>query len=243
MPTGRRSPISELELIELHVRTLYTHDDDGRLVAVNVRRRPPAARFFLGRTARDVIWRVRHDLPADLVAQLAALAEAEPVTADLERPPACLAAVRAALAIHGPPPDPSDDGGPEYWFPDVIAAPPGPAAVAVTDDNAGILQRWLPEWIPDVSAQLPIRVVVIDGAAVAICACVRWPGQATHAGVETHPAFRGHGYAAIATAAWAQAMRDRDIIPLYGTSWTNRASQRVAARLGLIRYGASLSID
>jgi hypothetical protein len=108
MPTGRRSPISELELIELHVRTLYTHDDAGRLVAVNVRRRPPAARFFLGRTARGV----------------------------------------------------------------------------------------------------------------------RWPGQATHAGVETPPAFRGHGYAVIATAAWAQGMRDRGVIPLYGTSWTNRASQR-----------------
>jgi len=71
----------------------------------------------------------------------------------------------------------------------------------------------------------------------------RIPGEATEAGVETHPAFRGHGYAAIATAAWARAMRDRGVIPLYSTAWENFASQRVAAKLSLIRYGASLSIE
>jgi hypothetical protein len=34
----------------------------------------------------------------------------------------------------------------------------------------------------------------------------------------------------------------RGIFPLYGTSSHNRASQRVAAKLGLIRVAGSLSI-
>jgi predicted GNAT family acetyltransferase len=84
--------------------------------------------------------------------------------------------------------------------------------------------------------------VLVDGAAVAICACARLPGPATEAGVETHPAFRGSGHAVTATAAWACAVRERGIIPLYSTGFSNAASQRVAAKLGLRRYGASVSL-
>ncbi|HEY0477367.1 MAG TPA: GNAT family N-acetyltransferase [Kofleriaceae bacterium] len=231
--------LSELELIELHARTLFTHDVDGKLVAINEPRPRPAARFFLGWTVRGVIWRVRHDLPAELIARLGELVAAEPISDDVERLPSCLPAVRAALAMHGPVAE-SDEGGPEYCFPEVVDEPTG--AVAVTADNAHVLERWLPTWLPDVADELPIRTVLVDGDAVSICACARVPGQATHAGVETHPAFRGRGHAVMATAAWARAVRDRGIVPLYGTGWSNRASQRVAAKLGLVRYGASISI-
>ena len=60
--------------------------------------------------------------------------------------------------------------------------------------------------------------------------------------METHPAFRGRGYAVAATAAWARAVRERGIVPLYSTGFSNAASQRVAAKLGLRRYGASVSL-
>jgi hypothetical protein len=261
-PSHRRS---DLELIELHARTLFTHDPAGHLVAINEQRARPAARFFLGRTARGVIWRVRHDLPLALRTHLGELVAAEPVTDDLERPPACLPTVRAALQEHAPIID--DEAGPAYCFPDAIderseamgggdptgiaggaggKAPRGigggDGAVAVTIENAHLLQRWLPEWLPDVSSWLPLMTVLVDGAAVSICACARIPGEATEAGLETHPVFRGRGHAATVTAAWARAMRDRGVVPLYSTSWTNRSSQRVAAKLGLHRYGASMSI-
>lgn len=229
----------ELELIDLHARTLFTYDAAGSLVAINERGGKRAPRFFLGWTARGAIWRVRSDLPPALVVRLGQIVAAERVT-DLERPPACLSAVRAALAEHAPVDD-RQDGGPAYCFPDLIEERPG--AVAVTGENAHVLRRWLPAWLPDVSAELPLMTVLVDGSAVAVCACSRLPGEATEAGVETHPAFRGRGHAATVTAAWAQVMRDRGVAPLYSTSWDNRASQRVAAKLGLIRYGASLSIE
>ncbi len=46
-----------------------------------------------------------------------------------------------------------------------------------------------------------------------------------------------------ATDDLEQAVRARGMLPLYGTSWRNRASQRVAAKLDLIRVAGSLSIE
>jgi hypothetical protein len=240
MAAGSSVQPSDDELIELHARTCHTHDDAGRLIATNEPHGQRSPRVFLVWTRRRAIWRVRHDLPAALVSTVADLVAADPPGGDLERPPTCVPAIRAALAEHAPVDD-VDDGGPTYCFPAAIADPP--EAVRVTGDNAHVLQRWLPAWLPDVAHQLPVLTVVVDGAAVAICACARRPAEATEAGVETHPTFRGRGHAAIATAAWACAMRARGVIPLYSTSWRNTASRRVAAKLGLIQYGASLAIS
>jgi hypothetical protein len=238
MVSERGDRYSALELLEIHARTLHTHDAAGRMLAVNDGGRKPAARFFLGWTPGGMIWQVRSDLPPDLVARLGALVAANPPGEPLDRPPACLAAVCAALAEHAPVDD-TDEGGPAYYFPEVIAEPAG--AVAVTATNADVLRCWLPAWLPDVATQLPVMAVLVDGAAVAICACARLPAEASEAGVETHAAFRGRGYAGVATAAWARAMRERGIIPLYSTGFRNAASQRVAAKLGLVQYGASVS--
>lgn len=236
-------PRSDLALIELHARTLFVHDAADRLVAVNDTKQSLAPRLFLGRTTAGMIWRVRCDLPAGLVARIAALVAEEPASDELERPPACLDAVCAALTEHEP--ISGREAGPAYCFPPELERPS--TAVAVSVDNAFLLERHLPDWLPDAAssaaAGLPMFATVVDGAAVSVCACSRVPGEATEAGVETHPAFRGHGYVGIATAAWAAAVRDRGVVPLYSTSWDNRASQRVAARLGLYRYGASLSIE
>lgn len=236
-PHRRRS---DRELIELNARTLFTHDDAGHLVAINERGGKAAPRLFLAWTASELLWRVRGDLPAALIARIAGLIAGAVMTGDLDRPPDALPAMLAALAAHTPIAD-DHNSGPEYVFPDDIAAPLG--AVAVTEANAGVLARWLPEWLPDVTAGLPMRAVLVDGHAVSVCGCARIPGEATHAGVETHAAFRGRGHAVTVTASWARAMRERGVVPLYGTSTTNRASQRVAAKLGLIRYGTSLGVD
>jgi RimJ/RimL family protein N-acetyltransferase len=235
-PDARRR--SDRELIEIHVRTLFRLDARGRIATVNDCAGSAAPRFFVAWTAAGTIWRARHDLPPELTRRLGDIISAAPTTGDLDGPPSWIADVRAALTGDAPPAH--QEGGPTYCFPDVIEERSG--AVAVTPANADVLERWLRDWQPDVSAELPLLTVLVDGAAVAVCACARIPGQATEAGVETHPQFRGRGFAAIATAAWAREMRERGVIPLYSTSWDNHSSRRVAAKLGLHQYGASLSI-
>lgn len=232
--------MSDRARLDLDVRTLFTHDAGDRLVARNEPSARPAARFFLGWTRDALLWRARHDVPAALVEHLAGLVAGCPVPAALEELPICLPAIRAALG------EITDEySGPEYTFPAepaALAPLVGAEVIALSAANAHLLARWLPEWIPDTAYPFPIAAVTVDGDAVAICGCARTPGRATSAGIETHADFRGRGYAVHATAAWARAVVAQGITPLYGHSWANAASQRVAAKLGLVRFGAAISL-
>jgi RimJ/RimL family protein N-acetyltransferase len=69
------------------------------------------------------------------------------------------------------------------------------------------------------------------------CYSSRVGRRADEAGVETPPEHRGRGYAPIAVAAWARRVQRAGKLALYSTSWENRASQRVAAKLGGRLYG------
>jgi RimJ/RimL family protein N-acetyltransferase len=232
-------PRSEPAELALLARTLFTQDAAGHLVDVNEAGGPRAPRLFLAWNDRGMLCRVRGDVPAALAGRIAAIVAEQPATGDLEHPPGCVAAARAALAEHAP--VDHEDGQLEYRFPALLDAPAD--AVAVTPDSAEVLQRWLPSWVSYAALGLPMTAVLVDGAAVSVCACVRVPGDATEAGIATHPAFRGRGHAVTVTAAWARAVRDRGITPLYGTSWRNQASQRVATKLGLIKLAGSWSIE
>jgi predicted GNAT family acetyltransferase len=84
--------------------------------------------------------------------------------------------------------------------------------------------------------------VVADDAAVSLCFSARLTERAAEAGVETLEGYRGRGYAPAVVLAWAQAIRASGRVPLYSTSWDNRASQAVARKLGLVQYGVDLSL-
>ena len=103
------------------------------------------------------------------------------------------------------------------------------------------------EVFPTLAADLPDRqpclAIVREGRLASICFSARNTPDAAEAGLETMEAFRGHGYATAVTAAWAQAVRAEGRIPLYSTDWDNRASRAVARKLGLVLYGADLTIE
>lgn len=70
---------------------------------------------------------------------------------------------------------------------------------------------------------------------VAICHSARNTLAGAEAGTWTSPAYRGRGYAAITTSAWAELLPGVQLF--YSTSADNHSSQRVAARLGLRGIG------
>ncbi|MDQ3920056.1 MAG: GNAT family N-acetyltransferase, partial [Acidobacteriota bacterium] len=64
----------ERELMDAHVRALFTHDARSRLLLVNEPGGGGAApRLYLGRTRGGNVWRFRADLPDALVEKLEAL--------------------------------------------------------------------------------------------------------------------------------------------------------------------------
>ena len=98
-------------------------------------------------------------------------------------------------------------------------------------------------WLADeLTVRNPVMAVVVDGLAVSVCFSARATPAAAEAGVETLPEHRGRRYAGAVTAAWAAQVQRQGRVPLYSTSWTNHASRRVAARLGLIQYATDFHI-
>ena len=228
------------ELMRAHVAALYVHDDRGRMTHVNEPGGQRAPRFFIGRTRAGVEWRVRDDVTdARLIDELQVLCEHAISAEDSTLQPMPSASYEEVLSRSAP--VQRVWAGPAYSFPSTL--PAGDRAVLITGANADLLRAHLGQWLGDVPTSQPLCGIVVDGAAVAVCASVRQTPRAYEAGVETAPAFRGNGYAGEVVAAWAGAVRARGVAPLYSTGWANTASQAVARKLGLRQYGSDLNID
>ena len=224
--------------MRLHVETLFLRDDRGRLTTVNEPGGGVAPRLFLGLTARGLLSRFRADLDASLVAELKALIDAADLRTGLDPDAESLAPIVRRLERDAP--VTSVWAGPAFRFPESPSAIDG--AIRVTPRTASVLTPRFEEWSGDVRAGVPFRAIVEDGSAVSICCTVRASESAHEAGVETDPEFRGQGLAARVVSAWAFDVRAMGLVPLYSTSWQNRASCSVARKLGLLRYGVDLHV-
>jgi RimJ/RimL family protein N-acetyltransferase len=229
---------TDLELMELHVEALYRHTPEGRLLETREVDPVRAPRFFLGRTRSGNLWRFRDDLPTSLIRGLDALAAAEPVMPDPSREPASLSQFRELLHEHEEIRHTSV--GPAYSFPEELSLPP--QIVRIGDEHSHLLGEEFAWLRTERAACEPAVAVVIDGHVVSVGFSSRMTGRAAEAGVNTLEAFRGRGYASRVVAAWAIAVREMGRVPLYSTSWGNLASQGVARRVGLRRFGVDLCL-
>ena len=237
--------LADLQLIDLQISTLFICDADGHLRYI---REPgyaeseldPAPRFFMGRTLHGNIWRFRHDLPKSVVHEVDQLCNNEPIASNLSEPPQTAAAIRAILHAHTP--NTQDERGPAYWIPNNRQAPA--AVVQITDANKHLLEAYFPWKITSRSGFKigPMTAAIVQNKAVSICYCARLTPAAAEAGVETTKVFRGQGFGSAAVAGWASAIRQRDLLPLYSTTWENLASQSIARKFDMVQYGDDWSI-
>lgn len=233
---------SPIAIMELQASALFCHDADGRLLSINVPSRYPAPRVFVGRTLAGNLSRFRFDLPDVLVERLSALIASEPNARsedELEQPPGFLPEMIELLTEQAAVEDIWH--GPAWSFPESLGVA-GTRATRVDASNANVFTRWFPWLVEELADSWPC-FAIIDGAdAVAVCRSVRTTAEAVEAGVETVEAYRGRGYASSVVHAWAVAVRNYGLVPLYSTSWDNLASRGVARRLGLRLFGADLHI-
>lgn len=230
---------SALELMTMHVQALFRHDAHGHIATIN---EPdgggPAPRFFLGRTAAGNLWRFRPDLPAGLVAELETLCRAEPVDAPLSAPPRYLNGYLRLLESYAP--VAQVWMGPAYAFSGLSA--PKHAVIPITEANGGHLQNGFDDLLEEVPNWQPFIGLMANEQVVSVCRSVRVTAHAHEAGVETLPDFRGKGYASAVVAAWAHSVKALGALPMYSTSWENKASQAVTKKLNLIQYGSDFHI-
>lgn len=232
--------LTDKELMDIHVRALFTHDGRSRLLSVN---EPwgggaPAPRLFLGRTREGNLWRFRSDLPAALTDELEALCADEPAGAEPDSPPRHAEEYARLLGNHAP--VRGRVAGSAFYF-DEYAEPSRPLLV-VEESNVAVLRGGFEEFAEEPSSAQPFVAVAEGGRAVSVCRSVRVTCAAHEAGVETLPGFRGRGFARDVTAGWARRVRALDAIPLYSTSWENVASRALARKLRLSQFGSDFHI-
>lgn len=232
--------ISDNELMKIQVEALFTQDKNGCLQRINesTGATGPAPRFFFGYTNEGSICRFRHDLPANVVAQLKEVAAAEPMPVNFEKIPKSHRQFTDILQSQAP--IERVWIGPAYRFPEHITPPTN--VVQLSRENAGLLKKGFVEMVPELNSSQPYFAIIEDSQAVAMCRSVRLSSRAHEAGVDTLVGYRRRGYATAVVAAWALAVRALNCIPLYSTSWDNVASQSVARRLGLVQYGVDYHV-
>lgn len=233
--------LTDSELMNIHVRALYTHDANTRLLFVNEpdNKTIRAARLFLGRTRDGNVWRFGADLSDKLCEQLTSLcADEPPVSDELKIPPHHLESYLRLLEPHTTGQNVSN--GLAYQFAEYEM--PSASVVAVTEKNSEVLQGEFEKLIEELPAWQPFVALVKGNRAVSVCRSARITPQAHEAGVETLPEFRGNGYAKTVVLEWARLVRKTGAIPLYSTSWENAASQAVARKLGLKCYGVTFEV-
>ncbi len=231
--------LSDQELMDMHVRALFTHDARLRLLSVN---EPwgtgTAPRLFFGRTRAGDLWRFRADLPERLGAELEALCADEPVGTDFHDLPRHFEDCVRLLDRHAPVRE--RGSGPAYYFTEYFE--PSRPLLAITETNVECLRGGFEDLLGEVPAARPFVAIVEEGRAVSVCRSVRITPAAHEAGVETLPDFRGQGYAQDVVAGWARLVRALGAVPLYSTSWENNASQAVAKKLHLVLYGTDFHV-
>ncbi len=225
----------------LRLQTLFVFDDRGRITSTREPGGGPGPLFAIIRSRAECAWAVRADVPEDVASGLERVARAEPPAADFRLPPVHADRYVATLtrAVRDAPLHPSS--GPSFTFPEAL--PLAGEIVRVEDER--LLAPHFEGWVVGEIAEgrAPVVAVVEDGIPVSICFCARSSEVAAEAGLETAAGFRGRGYAALVTAAWAAAIRASGRTPLYSTSWTNLASLAVARKLGLVVDASSWSLS
>jgi RimJ/RimL family protein N-acetyltransferase len=227
--------------MNIHVRALFTHDAESRLLFLNEPDSAvtPAPRLFLGRTRAGNVWRFRAGLSEKLCEELDALcADEPPMDIEVNKPPRNFETFVRLLEKYAPVQETSS--GPAYRF--IEYEMRSKPLLAVTENNAEILQEGFEKLIEELPAWQPFVALMEENRAVSVCRSVRITAEAHEAGVETLPDFRGKGYGKDVAAAWAVLVQAAGVIPLYSTSWENAASQAVARKLHLKCYGADFQV-
>ena len=236
---------SDLELLAIEIDTLWRKDNRGRLLRSQNAQGWTAPHLVIGAATDGWTLAFGSEVPDAVVEELQAAFDAAPPAADLSQPPRLFDRCEQVLADALGPMQRSD-GGLSYVVPRETRYESQAALLRSDDEHkerlkAQDLERlnWTPnEWRQLIGGDLGPWAFVMDGdRVVSNCHTPRFNDTGAEAGTWTDPDYRGRGYAAATTAAWAKLFAHSDRHLFYSTSADNVSSQRVAERLALPLIG------
>lgn len=218
------SSFSALELILLHMELeCIGVNENGDLYQFQCANPDDLLRFYVAHHEHGYSRFFQQDLPDYIRDQLLAL------TPDVGLKDTGV--VRVILAQDAPCHD--FYTGKSYIFPDSIPPDLFSDAVRLDESHRALMEQFSPGiQITDKA----VFAIVTDEKIVSTCESSRENEHAGEAWVQTLTAYRGRGYAQQVTAAWAHELQRQGKTPFYSHKLSNRASQQVAQRLGLIQY-------
>lgn len=221
--------MNDAEFMRARLAADFVYNGDGRMT---ITADPvegagtPAPDFLIAFAGGEVIQVIGEHLPAEFGDRLNEIVTA----AEREAQPHALVE-RISAEFGGVKPE----GGPVYRFANAIA--PSSIATRLGDSHRPMV-RETKKWLDDEWGLWgTVFAVVRDNRTVSLCYSSRISDVVEEAGLWTDPEYRGHGYAAEVTRAWAANVRASGKEPVYSTSWDNLASQAVTRKLGLIQIG------
>lgn len=223
------SNLSPMDMMKIQAETLYTMDNQKRLLSINEPDGGQAPALFIGITSVGQCSYYHHQLPFTLIEELGCDAELPLDVAKLIRRVETLKPVKSVWM------------GPAYTFPETCGEW-NPNVQLIESHRTFLLEEHFPDLIEHLHEKMPVAAYVIEDSAVAVCCSARVSQQGAEASLYTAPHFRGQGYAAEAVKCWQYHVKESGRIPIYSTSWDNIASQTVARKLGLIQFGVDFSI-
>lgn len=238
---------ADLLALEIDAATMFVLSPDGRIVHENEPGSPAGPRLFVGGCRDGQVVRVRRDVDAATAARIRELVEASPPWFDPDVPHPGLEELTALLAPA------SVSGAIIYRLPHgLVFAADAVFVAGGTPEGDRLLARLAEQGTPPLLAEAgfvgvddfwaPWCVALVEGEIAAMAFAARLGQAGAEIGVYTFAPYRGRGLAAAVTARWSGLPELAGRALFYSTLTTNLSSQRVAARLGLPRLGASFRI-
>jgi hypothetical protein len=241
----------DLRLLDIEVETMFVMSSAGRIERQNDPDCSPGPSLFFAGCSQGNVAHVHREMSENVASRVLAIAAEEPAWRDPDVLPRCTGRVIDLLSreravtvaphiIYQLPNDP----GYEHF-----------ATVVCGDSVEGermlarFADRGMPTSMLDAGFKSvgdlwkPWCVAVEDDENASIAFAARIGEVGAEIGVYTFPPFRARGFAAAVTASWSSIPSLGRRALFYSTARSNRSSQRVAARLGLRKIGASVSIS
>ena len=230
---------SQKELLEIHVRALFTMDSDSKLVSIN----EPwdstkiAPRFYIGKTLNGtIIYRFRYDIPEKIINLLENFINGE----NCENNDFSFKYLIEYLRILG-----TDNYFSEvcYYGKNYLQEYYNNCN-KITVENIKNYELNGLEWLKDeIMYCQPCFGLIENKQVVSLCMSVRITENAHEAGIETIENYRGRNHAKNVLSAWMKEIQNSNCLALYSTNTKNKSSQRVAEKAFLDKYAIGISIE